>query len=36
MATGVGQSTLCYTTERGVNVLVWPGYSADLTSIEEV
>ena len=33
---GVGQSTLRYITERGVNVFDWPGNSADLTPIEEV
>ena len=33
---GVGQSTLRYITERGVNVFDWPGYSADLTPIEGV
>ena len=30
------KSTLCYKTERGVNVFDWPGNSADLTPIEEV
>ena len=33
---GVGQSTLRYITETGVNVFDWPGYSADLTPIEIV
>ena len=30
------KSTLRYITERGVNLFDWPGYSADLTPIEEV
>ena len=30
------KSTLRYTTLRGVNVLDWPGNSADITPIDEV
>ena len=33
---GVGQSTLCYITERGVNVFDSPSNSVDLTPIEDV
>ena len=33
---GVGQSTLRYIIERGVNAFDWLGNSADLTPIEEV
>ena len=32
----LSKSTLCYITERGVNVFDWSGNSADLTPIEEV
>ena len=35
-AHGVGQSTLCDITERGVNVFDWSGNSAYLTPIEKV
>ena len=35
-AYGVGQSTLRYITERGVNMFDWLGNSADLTQIEVV